>query len=385
MKPLVIVQMLPELRGGGVEEDAVETACYLASRGHVSLIVSGPGPMVARVEGCGARHLSLPVGEKSPKVLASLPPLRKLFFSADVVHLRSRVPAWAGMAAARSIPREKRPAVVTTFHGTYSVHAGSAVMAKGDRVIAISEFIAGYAKDNFGVREDRLVRIPGGFDEGRFSAEKVSEARREDMRRKLGAAAGGPPLVLLPGRITGWKGHRLFLQSLSLIKDFAWVAACAGDLRENPGYAEELRNLAADLGMGDRVLFAGHVSDMPAAYLAADVVVSASTEPEAFGRVAVEAQAMGRPVAATALGGSLETVLSGRTGFLCRPGCPEAMAAALARLVTDAGLRKRMGFAGRDFVHAHFTTRAMCERTEALYRELAGGVRERRAGKTGRV
>ena len=142
MKPLVILQLLPELRGGGVEEDAVETACFLARAGHVSVVVSGPGAMAGRLSDCGAIHVDLPVGEKGPRVLKSLLPLRRLFSRADVVHLRSRVPAWAGVVVSRTMGAGLRPALVTTFHGTYSVNAGSAVMARGDRVIAISDFIA---------------------------------------------------------------------------------------------------------------------------------------------------------------------------------------------------------------------------------------------------
>lgn len=380
MKPLVIVQMLPELKGGGVEEDAVETACYLARRGHVSVVVSGPGPMAGRLADCGAVHMELPVGEKGPRVLSSLLPLRRLFRRAHVVHLRSRVPAWAGVIAAKMMPARERPAVVTTFHGTYSVHAGSAVMARGDRVIVISDFIAEYARKNFGVPEEKMVHIPGGFDEERFDPEQVSEERQKKARERLGGHGDGAPLILLPGRITGWKGQRPFLRSLALLRDFSWTAACAGDLSENPGYAEELLALAAELGVEERVLFAGHMEDMPAAYRAADIVVSASTEPGAFGRVAVEGQAMGRPVVATALGGSLETVRDGRTGYLCRPDSPESMAAALARLLAEPEQREEMGRAAREFVNSRFTTRAMCERTEALYYELAGERAKTRKG-----
>jgi glycosyltransferase involved in cell wall biosynthesis len=180
-------------------------------------------------------------------------------------------------------------------------------------------------------------------------------------------------LILLPGRVTSWKGQDVFLKSLAKLVHLDWTAVCVGELREDSTYTRNVLDLLARLQLGDRVKFVGVCRDMAAAYLAAGVVVSASSkEAEAFGRVAIEAQAMGRPVIATAHGGSLETVLPNRTGWLVTPNDEDSLAEAIQAALGDRALLLRYGAAGRKWVIDNFTTDIMCEKTVSLYNELLG-------------
>ena len=204
-----------------------------------------------------------------------------------------------------------------------------------------------------------------------FAPEKVEAERLEKLRRQWRIDASRP-LVMLPGRITRLKGPDVFLKSLSLLGNLDFQAVLVGDTGENPGFVGELRRLIEEYGLADRVKLVGHCTDMPAAYLLADIVISASSsEPEAFGRTTAEAMAMGKPVIATAHGGSLETVIDRQTGWLVRPSDPADMARAIKEALSIGKSRlAAYGEQGRLRVRECFTTEAMCEQTEALYRKL---------------
>ncbi len=367
--------MLPELDEGGVECETVELAGYLAGMGHRSLVISKTGRMVPLLSSGGSIHLNWPhIGEKSPRCLKYLLPLRRLLMDSkvDILHLRSRLPAWVGLLAWKSLPLRKRPYLVTTFHGFYSINAYSAVMTKGQSVIAVSRTIAEHITAAYGLPGEKIDIIYGGFEAERFHPEAVEPERLNILRNQWGLDSTALPVILLPGRITRLKGHELFIRSLAAIRDLPWMAVCAGDLSENPDLAQELLQQVEALGLTERVRFVGYCGDMPAALMLARVVVSASTKPESFGRIAVEAQAMGTPVIATAHGGSLETVLDGKSGWLVLPGNDSAMAAAMAAAVRDKGLCERLGSQGRNWVNQQFTATKMFEQTLAVYQRSAG-------------
>jgi glycosyltransferase involved in cell wall biosynthesis len=370
--PLTIVQMLPELITGGVERGTLETGAYFVKNGHRSIVVSNGGPMVADLLKTGCQHITLPVGEKSPRVLLSIPGLRRLFRTqkVDILHLRSRLPAWVGLTAARSIPRRFRPRIVTTFHGFYSVNRYSAVMTQGERVIAVSGLIRDHICQRYGVCDNRVALIHRGFDESSFDPLQVDARQVSGLKRKWGIDPSKGPVLMLPGRFTELKGHPFFLSALEKIKHLAWTAVLVGDMSEKPEYAARLRQGVKEKGLEGRVIFAGHCNDMPAAFMVSDVTVSASIHPESFGRVGVESQAMGVPVVATAHGGSLETIVDGQTGWLFPPGDLDRFAAALAQAVTDETRRKVMGSRARTWVTKQFTTAVMCQKTLTLYEEL---------------
>jgi len=372
-RPLSILQIVPELEEGGVECETVEMAAYLVRNGHTSLVASQGGRMVATLAKQGSTHLCYPyVGEKSPRSLVHILSLRTLMQrqQVDILHLRSRLPAWIGYLAWLSLPRHARPGLVTTFHGVYSVNAYSAIMTRGERIIAVSNSIKDHILENYPVPEQRIEVIYGGFDDNLFDPEAVGLERMVAVRSAWRLDGVDAPVIFFPGRITRLKGHALFIQSLAMIKSRNWIAVCAGDVNENPSLVQELKGNIATKGLDGRVFFTGYCTDMPAALMAANMVVSPSIKPESFGRTAVEAQAMGKPVIASAHGGSLETVRDVTSGLLVPPGDAAALAAAMTQLLSDTTLAARLGRAGYRYARDRFIASDMYERTLNLYTRL---------------
>ncbi len=288
-----------------------------------------------------------------------------------MLHARSRAPAWSTLLAAR---RTGLP-FVTTYHGVYGEGVPgkrlyNSIMARGDRVIAASRYVAGLIAARHGTDPARIRLIPRGVDPARFDP----DARRGAQVAQLASAwrlPDGAPVVMLPARLTRWKGGLVLIEALARLARPDAVAVLVGADQGRTAFAAELEQRARALGVADRVRLAGHCSDMPAALMLADVVVSASTEPEAFGRAVIEAQAMARPVIATNHGGAAETVADGETGYLVPPGDAVALAAALNRVL---GLpledRRALGARARAAVMARCTVAAMQDATLDVYREL---------------
>jgi glycosyltransferase involved in cell wall biosynthesis len=369
-RPPAILQLLPALVSGGVERGTVEIAEAIAGAGFRALVASAGGPLAAEVEQVGGVHLTLPLDTKSPSAIwRNAGQLAALVRAEEVaiLHARSRAPAWSALIAAR----RSGARFVTTYHGAYNEglpgkRLYNSVMARGERVIAISRFIAELVAARHGTPRERIRLIPRGVDPRRFDPASVAPARVLAQREAWGAAAG-ERIVLLPGRLTRWKGQMVLVEALSRLPGTIGVLTGGG----NEAFARELRDRAAALGLGARLVLAGHVEAMDVALLAADVVVHASTDPEAFGRTVIEAQAMARPVVAADLGGPRETVEEGVTGWRVPPGDPAALAATLARVLAmpEAG-RAEVGARAREAVLAHNTTQAMQAATLAMYREL---------------
>ncbi len=368
---LTVLQLLPELEGGGVERGTLEMGRFLAEQGHRSLVISGGGRMVQQLEVEGSVHIPWKIGEKSPSALRYIMPLRQLMINeqVDILHMRSRMPAWIGYVAWMSLPKNKRPALVTTFHGFYSINSYSEIMTKGGRVIAVSEGIRSHIKQHYGV-DDKIKLIYRGVDDQVFNPERIDQHRIEKLRNEWRLSSHSP-VIMLPGRLTRLKGQRVFLESLKLLANMEFQAILVGDVESNPGYYEELKEQIGLYNLNDKVKFVGHCADMPAAYQLADLVVSAtSAEPEAFGRTTVEAMAMGKPVIATAHGGSLETVVDGKTGWLVPPSDPKAMALTIKEALGEKEKRIQFGNAGQQRVNDNFTLESMCKKTVDVYREL---------------
>jgi glycosyltransferase involved in cell wall biosynthesis len=371
--PIGVIQILPELIAGGVERGTLELSRFLVQGGHRSLVVSQGGPLVEKLLHDGGRHLRLPyIGEKSPRSLLHLWPLRRLFQQRGfhILHLRSRLPAWIAYLAWKSLPAARRPRLVTTFHGFYSINAYSAIMTRGERVIAISKAVADHIQRHYGTPRRRIRLIHRGIDPDYFHPSRVGPERVARLKRKWGLD-GRLPIIMLPGRVTRWKGHAVFIRALARLRDLPWRAVCVGPFDGRGSFFQELSGLIESLSLTDAVRFTGHEDDMPAAYTAADIVVSAATdEPEAFGRVSIEAQAMARPIIASAHGGSLETVVDGQTGWLFAPGDDAGLARAIHAALTRPDLAGECGRLGFQRVHDRFTTRRMCRSTLDLYRRL---------------
>ncbi len=370
---LTIVQILPEMDEGGVEGETLDLALYLAVHGHRSIVISGGGRLVAQLEQAGCVHINWPyIGEKSVRCLQYILKLRTFLIAeqVDVLHLRSRLPAWVGYLAWKLLPQSQRPALITTFHGFHSINHYSAIMTKGERVVAVSQTIKQHILDNYPVNPQIISLIHGGFDDKAFSPEAVSDDRVQHLRKKLLSGHKGRPVIILPGRFTQLKGQDILIESLALIKNRDFVCLLLGDTEEKQEFTKKLRERIHAHGLDEKILLPGHCSDMPAALLLADIVVSASsTKPEAFGKVAIEAMAMGKPVVATAHGGSLETVMPGETGWLVPPLDAPAMSVAINEALADPQKAKEIGQQGRMWVGAHFTAKIMCEKTVALYYE----------------
>jgi glycosyltransferase involved in cell wall biosynthesis len=370
----VILQILPSLGTGGVERGAIDVAQALVRAECQAIVASAGGVMVRELERTGAKHLALPVDSKNPwRMRANVEALAELILrhNVDIVHARSRAPAWSAYYAAR---RTKRP-FVTTFHGTYAASNPlkryyNSVMTRGDRVIAISSFIARHMTEVYGTDPGRIRVIPRGVDFVSFSPEQVSPERISTLFRAW-RLPDGVPLVLLPGRLTRWKGQMVLIEAIAELARGDLVCILAGSEQNRASYRRELESQISARGLAGQVRLVGECRDMPAAYMLADVVVSASTEPEAFGRVVAEAQAMGRPVVATDHGGSRETLIAGETGWLVKPRDASALAHALATALS-LKVEARRALAERAIRHVrqHFSKEIMCRDTLKVYAEL---------------
>ncbi len=375
---MIVLQVLPSLHTGGVERGTVEMVQAIAAAGGKAVVASAGGRMVPQVERAGGQHVRLPLTTKDPMtLLGNAHRLRSLIRSegVELVHARSRAPAWSALLAAR---REGVP-FVTTYHGAYgegglgAKRLYNSVMARGDRVIAISRFIARLVAARHGVEPDRLRLIPRGVDTEVFDPAAVNlgrVARLAEAWRLL----DGAPVVMLPGRITRWKGQMVLLDAMTLLDRQDALCVLVGT-PQSPRFAAAVAERARMLGLQNRLRFAGECDDMPAALMLADALVHASTRPEPFGRTVVEAQAMGRPVVASDAGGAVETVEQDVTGWRVPPGDSMALAAVLNHvLALPAEERARHGAAARAAVQERFMTKAMQAATLDVYRELLPSV-----------
>ncbi len=382
-RKLTVIQLVPEMDEGGVEGETLDFGVYLAKKGHRSIVISGGGRLVRQLEEQGVEHILWKnIGDKNLRCLKYLPKLRKFLIDegVDVLHLRSRLPAWIGYLTWKMLDVSMRPALVTSFHGFYSVNSYSTIMTKGERVIAVSNVIKKHIIESYEIDPARIELIHGGYQEELFDPERI-QLTRSDVLRQRWKIDGSRLVIMLPGRLTAWKGQDVFVEALAKIKDLSFIAICVGDTEDNPSFTRKLRDLIDRLELGDKVRLVGHCEDMPAALSITDLVVSASsTQPEAFGKVAIEAMAMGKPIIATKHGGSLETIRDEETGWLVNPADPASLADALRNAIEKKEELKEIGLKGRAWVQKHFTALRMCEKTVALYEDLIQEKNHRKSG-----
>jgi glycosyltransferase involved in cell wall biosynthesis len=343
--------------------------------GDVAIVASAGGPLVRDLEAAGARHVRLDVGAKSPlAILANARRLARLIDAekVDVVHARSRAPAWAGwLAVGRS---RRRPVFVTTFHGTYG-HGNAlkrwynSIMLRGPLVVANSAFIRDHIRAVYGIADERIVVAARGVDLAAFDPARVTPETVAALRAGFSVPPGSS-MIAMVGRLSPWKGQDVLVDAMAMVTHPSKAVLVGGG---DPAIGERLAARAAGLGIADRVVLAGSRRDIPEILAAADVAVSASIEPEAFGRVAVEAMAMETPVVATDHGGSRETVVPGETGWLVTPGDAAALASAIDAALSDPDRLSRMGRAGRQRVIARFPASRMVETEYDVYRRLLAG------------
>ena len=372
----VVLQVLPALAsgGGGVERSAIEVATAVAGAGGIALVASRGGALVREVERGGAEHIEMPLDSKNPFVMrANVDRLTDLIRDRAValIHARSRAPAWSALAAAR---RAGTP-FLTTFHGVYNArgrlkHFYNSVMVRGRVVIANSEFVARHVRETYAVPDARIRIIHRGVDLALFAQDRVSPERLIQLAQRWGIPDDAR-VVMLPGRLSRWKGHADLIDAIGHLGDANVRCLLVGGDQGRTAFRRSLEARIADRGLAGAVHLTGRCDDMAAAYMLADVVVSPSTDPEAFGRIVAEAQAMGRPVVVSGHGGAAEQVLPGETGWLYPPGDTTALAAAL-RQALDLTSQQRQLFSARAVAHVrgHYTLPAMTAATLAVYAEL---------------
>nr|WP_283776448.1 glycosyltransferase family 4 protein [Stappia sp. WLB 29] len=390
------MQVIPDLQTGGAERTAVDVARALVAAGQRAIVASRGGRLVAELEAVGAEHVTLPLARKSPLgIWRNAGALTRLARKegVELIHARSRAPAWSALIAARRLGLP----FVTTYHGIYNqtnILKGlyNSVMARGDAVIANSRYTAALIAERHPFAKDRITVIHRGSDLAALDPASVSPERRQALADAWGLQ-DGERVILNLARLTHWKGQTVLIDALARLAASRkapadWTAILAGDAQGRETYAAELKTRIANAGLGDRVRLVGHCADVAAALALADVAVVASIEPEAFGRAAVEAQAAGVPVVATNLGAVPETVLAPpevaddeRTGWRVPASDAAALAAALAEMLALAP-QDRAALAARALAHVRrdFTVEAMCAATLAVYDRLIGNERQRRNG-----
>lgn len=372
----VILQILPRLETGGVERGTTEIASALKEAGWKSIVVSGGGRLVHDLERMGTEHITLPVYSKNPFVMRKNAKLLAKIIkekNVDIIHARSRAPAWSAKWAAEmtGVP------LLTTFHGAYNIgpfkikKRYNRVMTGGVLTIAVSNFIKKHILDNYeGVAEEKIRVIHRGADIERFDTAKVTQERIIALAKKW-RLPEDLPIIMLPGRLTRWKGQLVMLNALAQMEHKNLRCLFVGSDQGRTHYRRELERKARKLGLESVVQFVDHCSEMDVAYMLSDIVVSASTDPEAFGRVVPEAQAMGRIVVGPNHGGATETIKDGVTGFLFPPGDSKALAAVLDKALSMPDTQHReMAEKAVESVRNDFSKSRMCSKTLDVYREI---------------
>lgn len=372
----VIMQVIPELGAGGAEQGCIDICAALVQAGAQALVVTRGGSRTHDVTRAGGTVITMPVHSKNPVVMMrNVWRLRRLIrkHDIDIVHARSRAPAWSCLQACKGT----KARYMTTCHAPYNIGSEvkrfyNSAIAQGERVIAISEYVADYLKREYQMNSQNIRVIHRGLALEKFHPTAVTPERLIKLSR-LWRLPDGASIVFMPGRITRWKGHHILIEAIKILDRADVFCVMAGDDQGRDGYRRELEESIAARGLEGRVRIVDHCDDMPAAYMLANVVVSASTEPEGFGRVPMEAQAMGRPVIATDHGGARETIKRGETGWLIPPGNAQALAQAIGEaLVLDPLQRAMLATAAMSHIAQSFTRERMADQTLDVYTELLG-------------
>ncbi len=370
-----ILQVIPSLGAGGAEQGCLDVARGVTTAGGKALVASHNGYRVPELKRIGAEHIDLPVHSKNPFLLyQNAQSLKRIILEKNVtlIHARSRAPAWSSYKAACEL---KIP-FITTCHAPYNINNSyfkkkyNAIMAKGDRVIAISEYVADYLRQNYYVSDERLRLIHRGVNIDHFNPHAVTPERMMALT-KTWRLEDGAPVILLPGRLTRWKGQLIALEAMAHLKNKDAVCVLVGADQGRHEYRKELENKAQDLGVAGRIRIVDHCHDMPAAYYLSTISLSPSLEPEGFGRISIESQAMGRLIIATNHGGSQETIKDNQTGFLVKVNDAYDLAEKIDYVLNlSLSERQRMEQDAIAHIQRHFTVQHMVEKTLDVYTEV---------------
>ncbi len=371
----VIMQIIPELGAGGAEQGCIDIAGEIVKSGAKAIIVSNGGYRVPELSRLNVTHIDMPVHSKNPMVIwRNISRLKKLIkkHNVNIVHVRSRAPAWSAYKACKS---NDKIHFMTTCHAPYNINNKAkkkynSSITHGEIIIAISDYVANYLKENYEVKSDHIRLIHRGIPIDRFHPTAVTAERMINLESKW-RIPDGTNIIMMPGRITRWKGHHILIDAMAKLDRKDVCCIMIGSDQGRREYRKELEESIEEKDLGSQIRIIDQCNDMPAAYMLASVVVSASTDPEGFGRIPVEAQAMGRPIIATDHGGARETIIRGETGWHVPPANPDALAQAINEALsltpTERSILATKSMAN---VAQNFTKDIMAQKTLAVYNEL---------------
>jgi len=358
-----IIQLLPELNEGGVERGTMELSRELVKQGHESIVISARGKLQDQIEEDGGKHITFDVCSKNPlSVPWRIIKLRKLFrtLNPDILHARSRVPAWLTYLANKSL----HIPFVTTVHGFNSVRPYSAIMTKGDRVICVSGAIKSYIQEHYQTEDKKITVIPRGIDLEKFNPQNIDEKLIESFKKEY--RLDDKRIITTVGRITQLKDHQTFIRAIALLKknDPSIIGLIVGGVREDKQeYFDSLEVLVKALGLDDNIIFTGSQSKVAEIYALSNVVVSSSKKPESFGRSVAEALALNTPVVATNHGGVLDIIVEGENGFFYPVGNSEKVAKSIE-------MCSSLEFDGYHYISENFSLQKMVQSTVVIYEGL---------------
>ena len=373
-RKLSILQVLPAMMSGGVEREVLDIAYSLAKEGHKSFVTSSGGRLVGTLYQNKSRHFELPLHSKNPivifKNIFNLSKIIKLH-DIDIIHAQSRAPAWSAYFAAKLTGCH----FVTTIHGAHGVKGVfkklyNSVMTKGERVIVVSNFIAEYARSNYNFNHDNLVTIHCGTNINQFDYSKIDKKRIIDLAHNLRIPMD-KPIIMLPGRFSRSKGHLFLLEAIKNLPSKSVTCLFVGEYSGHLKYHAELQEKIDEYGLKDTVILTGNIGDMAAIYALSDVVACVSTKPEAFGLISIEAQALGRMVIATDIGGIRETITHKKTGWLVEPNNVEELSSTLKKILAMSPVsRLKYAKEARNNVEKNFSLATMGKKIINIYQEV---------------
>ena len=381
-KKIKVLQVIPKLDYGGAETGCYDLAHFLPEQGCKSFIVTSGGVLLKFIKKEKVKVFRLPVQSKNPILIlfnAIIISLIILIYNINIIHARSRAPAWSCLIATKITSRK----FVTTFHGTYNFSNRfkkfyNSVMVRSHLIIAGSNFIFSHINENYGDfflnRKRKLLVIFRGINANYFNPQKISLSKIEKFSKK-NSIDRDKFIILLPGRLSFWKGQKIFIEALKLLSEQnnyqPFEGIIIGGDQGKSVYKKQLIALVERYRLKKIIKFIDHCDEMPVAYKIANLVCSCSSEPEAFGRVSVEAQSMGIPIVASDIGGSTETIVKDKTGFLFKSGDSNALTNAIIMVMQkDYNSLKSIGFEGRKNILKKFDVDKMCHTTFTEYKKL---------------
>ncbi len=370
-----VLQVIPSLACGGVERGTVEIARRLKEEGHIPLVASAGGMLVNNLTARGIVHINLNAASKNPFVIwKNARVIAKIVekYGVDIIHARSRAPAWSCYMAARA----SNTKFLTTFHGIYDLSNSlkkyyNSIMLKGEKVIAVSNYVKHYILENYAIDPEKIIVINRGVDYQYFDHNKIELHALERFKEEYNIPAN-MPIILLPSRLTEWKGQLFLIEALNKIKHLNFYCLLVGDLSKHPNFTIRIREKIAKLRLQGKVQIFSSVTDMLSLYGISSLVLSTSIRPEAFGRTIIEGQAMEKLVIATNIGGAAETVIDKSTGFHVTPGDVDGLADKIAYCLSILGTAEAdlITHRARKSVIDNFSLNLMLSQTMKIYQDL---------------